>query len=65
VSDPTIERRDFGTLPGGRLVHEYTLHRGGLSLSAITFGGIVTRLMVPGRDGRQANVVLGFDRLAD
>lgn len=65
MSDPTIERRDFGTLPDGRLVHEYTLHRGGLSLSAITLGGIVTRLMVPGRDGRPANVVLGFERLAD
>lgn len=65
TSSPAIERRDFGTLPDGRPVHEYTLRRGGLSLSAITFGGIVTRLMVPGRDGRQDNVVLGFDRLAD
>lgn len=65
MSEPTIERRHFGTLPDGRPVHEYTLHRGGLSLGAITLGGIVTRLMVPGRDGRPANVMLGFDRLID
>jgi aldose 1-epimerase len=60
-----IECREFGQLPDGRMVHEYTLHHGGLSLSVITFGGIVTRLLVPDRHGRRANVVLGFDRLAD
>lgn len=62
---PRTEQRLFGHLPDGRPVHEYTLHRGVLSLAAITFGGIVTRLMVPGRDGTRANVVLGFAGLAD
>ncbi len=58
--------REFGQLPDGRAVHEYTLDNGhGLSLSAINFGGIVTALRCPDRDGCMANVVLGFSGLAD
>ena len=56
----------FGQLPDGRAVHEYTLANGrGLTLRAINYGGIVTELCCPGRDGRIANVVLGFDNLTD
>lgn len=65
-SKPGISRRDYGLLPDGRVVHEYTLDNGrGLCLSAITYGGIVTALWVPDRAGRPANVVLGFDNLRD
>jgi len=56
----------FGKLPDGRAVHEYTLANGrGLTLRAINYGGIVTELCCPGRDGRSANVVLRFDNLTD
>ncbi|MGB7266643.1 MAG: aldose epimerase family protein [Terracidiphilus sp.] len=37
--------------------------RGGLVLEAITFGGIVTRLLVPERTGTLDDVVLGFNDL--
>ena len=58
--------RLFGYLPDGRAVHEHTLDNGrGLVLRAINFGGIVTALHCPDRAGRSANVVLGFDNLAD
>jgi aldose 1-epimerase len=58
--------RDYGVLPDGRVVHEATLSDGaGITLVAITLGGIVTQLHVPDRDGRGANVVLGFDALDD
>jgi aldose 1-epimerase len=58
--------REFGRLPDGRAVHEYTLDNGrGLSLSAINFGGIVTALHCPDRDGRTGNVVLGLNTLID
>jgi aldose 1-epimerase len=61
---PGISRREFGHLPDGRLVEEFTLHNGrGMSLSAINLGGIVTSLRVPDRHGRVDNVVLGFDNL--
>jgi len=58
--------RLFGHLPDGRAVHEHTLDNGrGLVLRAINFGGIVTALHWPDRAGHSANVVLGFDNLAD
>ena len=61
-----IRQRHFGTLPDGRSVHEYTLDNGrGMGLNAIDLGGIVTALHVPDRHGHTANVVLGFDALAD
>lgn len=57
--------RPFGQLPDGRAVDEYTLDNGrGLRLRTINLGGIVTAIECPGRDGRYANVVLGFDDLA-
>lgn len=68
MSDPTsapLIQRDFGRLPDGRLVHEITLSHGGLALTLITLGGIVTKLQVPDRDGVAANVVRGFDNLDD
>ncbi|MEO6923354.1 MAG: aldose epimerase family protein [Bryocella sp.] len=53
--------RHFGTLPNGELVELWTL-RGdsGLVVEAMTYGGIVTRILLP--DG--TDVVLGFDDLA-
>jgi aldose 1-epimerase len=56
--------RNFGNLADGRKVEAWTLvGRGGLQVEAITLGGIVTRLLAPGRDGLRADVVLGFNDL--
>ena len=60
-----LQQRVYGQLPDGRPVHEITLSHGGLALSLITLGGIVTALRVPDRDGVAANVVRGFDNLDD
>lgn len=61
-----ITSREYGRMPDGRAVTEYTLDNGrGLSLSAINRGGIVTALRVPDRNGRSANIVLGLPTLAD
>ena len=60
-----LHQREYGHLPDGRVVHEITLSHGGLALSLITLGGIVTALWVPDRDGVAANVVRGFDNLDD
>ena len=63
---PSITSRPFGTLPDGRAVTEYTLDNGrGLRLSAINYGGIVTALHCPDREGRSANVTLGLPTLDD
>ena len=65
-SEPMASMSPYGQLPDGRAVHEYTLDNGrGLVLRAINLGGIVTELHCPDRDGQSANVVLGFDNLAD
>lgn len=51
-------------MPTGQPVEAWTLTgRGGLAIDVITLGGIVTRMLVPGRDGLCADVVLGFDEL--
>lgn len=62
----TVHCTEYGRLPDGRVVHEYTLSNGrGLTLTAITLGGIVTGLWVPDARGQSTNVVLGFDNLDD
>ncbi|MCH8857345.1 MAG: galactose mutarotase [Proteobacteria bacterium] len=62
----TVERREAGRLPDGRVVHEYTLSNAhGLAMTVLTLGGIVSTLNVPDAAGRLANVVLGFDNLDD
>lgn len=60
-----LTSRPFGSLPTGEAVEIHTLaNSAGASMTVITYGGIVTSLRVPDRDGRLADVVLGFDTLA-
>ncbi|MEU6475403.1 aldose epimerase family protein [Streptomyces sp. NPDC047017] len=50
----------FGTLSDGTPVHRWTLERAGVRVRVLSYGGIVQSLQVPDRDGRAADVVLGF-----
>jgi aldose 1-epimerase len=60
----SITRRPFGTLPDGRKVTLFTLRNArGIEMDIITYGGIVTRLMAPDRNGNPADIVLGFNTL--
>ena len=52
-----------GELPDGSQVDLYSLTRGGLELRALNYGGIITSLQVPDRNGAMANVVLGYGSL--
>ena len=59
-----IQRRNFGHLPDGTAVDEYTLSNDhGVSAKVITYGGIIAELHVPDRQGRTADIVLGFPSL--
>jgi aldose 1-epimerase len=57
---PSITRTPFGKLPDGRSAHLYTLDNGcGLTVCISDFGGIITAIHAPDRDGMRANVTLG------
>jgi len=59
-----FETRPFGTAPAGDAVDLITLHSpSGIELDVATYGGVVTRLVVPDREGRLADVVLGHEGL--
>ena len=61
-----IEKRPFGCMPDGTPVDEYLLTSGDrLRLAVVTYGGVVTRLEIPDRNGGMGNVTLGFERLDD
>jgi aldose 1-epimerase len=62
----TITSAPFGATQQGQPVVQYTLSNArGVSVSCMTYGGIVTRIDVPDRRGRRADVVLGFASLTD
>lgn len=61
---PLVSKSAFGLTRDGRQVDEYTLSSGsGVSVSIITWGGIIRSLRTPDRDGQPADIVLGFDSL--
>ena len=60
-----MRKQAFGTTADGQPVDLYTLtNKNGVEASIITYGGIVTSLKTPDRNGKLEDVVLGFDDLA-
>ncbi|NEE01592.1 aldose epimerase family protein [Phytoactinopolyspora halotolerans] len=63
---PAVTEEVFGTTPDGTQVDAYTLsNASGVRARILTYGGILQSLETPDRDGVSANIVLGFDNLAD
>jgi len=59
-----FETRPFGTTPYGEPVDIITLRSpSGIELDVSTYGGIVTRLLAPDRDGELADIVFGHEWL--
>ena len=59
---PSITTAPFGSLPDGRPATLYTLtNANGLVVKITDFGGIITELHAPDRDGVLADIVLGYD----
>jgi aldose 1-epimerase len=55
----------FGKTADGKPVTQYTLtNKNGLSVKLMTLGATVTEINVPDKNGKFANVVLGFDDAA-
>jgi aldose 1-epimerase len=60
----TIAKRSFGRLHDGTPVDLYTLTNGnGMHATISNYGGKIVALTAPDREGRFADVVLGFDTL--
>jgi aldose 1-epimerase len=61
---PQIQKEAYGKTAEQEAVELYTLTNAkGASVKIITYGGIVTSLKVPDRNGKLGDVVLGFDNL--
>ncbi len=59
---PAVKRADFGKAPDGAAISVYTLtNKNGLEARIITYGGTMVSLKTPDRNGKLADVVLGFD----
>lgn len=60
----SVTHKDFGKLPDGGKALLYTLtNSAGMTVKITNYGGTVTELHVPDKQGKTANVVLGFDNL--
>jgi len=59
-----MKKTTFGTMTDGQTIDVYTLtNRGGMQVEITNYGGRVVSIVVPDRQGKRADVVLGFDRL--
>jgi len=59
-----ITQSVFGKMPDGELVTKFVLTNSkGMKASIMTYGGIVTSLEVPDKNGQLTDIVLGYDNL--
>lgn len=59
------QRKMFGTMPDGQKVEAITLSSGPCTCTIITYGGAVQSLVVPDREGKPVDIVLGMDTVED
>lgn len=60
----SIVKSDYGTTSKGEKVDSYKLkNQNGMEVDIITYGGIITSLKVPNKEGLSEDVVLGFNNL--
>jgi aldose 1-epimerase len=60
----TIEKRIIGQVDGKEIFLFTLASEDKIKVSLTNYGGIVTSILVPDRDGKMEDVVLGFDSLA-
>jgi aldose 1-epimerase len=59
-----VSQRSYGKLPNGAEVQLFTLKDEKLEVQVMTYGGYVVSIKTPDRNGKMADVVLGFDEAA-
>lgn len=61
----SIPYKIFGKTPQGDVVNLYTLkNKNGMSVSIMDYGATIVKILAPDRDGKLADVVLGFDKFS-
>ena len=62
----SITVSSFGEYPDGREIQLYTMaNQSGMQVSVTNIGAALVRVLVPDRNGRMADVVLGFEKGED
>ena len=59
-----VTSESFGTVDGDTVMLYTVRNASGIQMRVMTYGGIIQSLEVPDREGRMADVVLGFDSLS-
>ena len=59
-----VNKSVFGAMPDGTAIDIFTLQEGAMKVRVMNYGARVVSLEVPDRNGKVADVVLGFDTLA-
>ncbi len=59
----SVTKMEFGKTAEGTPVELYVLKNGGLTAKVMTYGAIITEIDAPDRQGKSADVTLGFDDL--
>jgi aldose 1-epimerase len=60
-----INKKYFGRTPDGHETHLYSFSGEDFEVSITNYGGAITSLKVPDRDGRLGDVVLGYETLQE
>ncbi|MBC8111698.1 MAG: galactose mutarotase [Verrucomicrobia bacterium] len=61
----SLKKEFFGKLPDGQIAELYTFsNASGMTIKIATYGGIITHVLVPDRNGNVEDVVLGYDSLS-
>ena len=61
----SVTSADFGKTPQGDSIKQYTLtNENGMSVSIISYGGIIQSVKVPTGEGKTEDMVLGYDDLS-
>ncbi|GAA6186229.1 aldose epimerase family protein [Aliiglaciecola sp. NS0011-25] len=65
ASNFTVEQEFYGELEDNQVITKYIFNGPQITFSAINYGGIITSLEVPDKNGQLSDVVLGYDKLND
>lgn len=64
ASSSEVTKKPFGKLADGTQVDLYTLTDGRVEVGIMTYGGVIVTIKTPDRNGKVADITLGFDDLA-